>query len=249
LIELHFHCLPGIDDGPADWSEAVALCRAAADEGTGTIVATPHVLRDPWLNEDPKARDAQMSKLNALLGGRPAILPGCECWFTSDMLELLEKGDAGPLTTLNRGRYLLVEFPPGDVPSRAGAAFHELGLIGVTPVVAHAERNLAFARSPARLGDLVERGAMVQVTAASLLGELGLEVQKAAVGFFEAGMLHLVASDAHSLDFRPPRLAAARDWVRRSWGDEVEAALFDLNPKAVLASQPLPFMGPGPGSE
>jgi protein-tyrosine phosphatase len=247
LIELHFHCLPGIDDGPADWSEAVALCRAAADEGTTTIVATPHVLRDPWLNEDPKARDAQISKLNALLGGRPAILPGCEYWFTSDMLELLEKGDAGPLTTLNRGRYLLVEFPLGDVPSQAGAAFHELGLIGVTPVVAHAERNLVFTRDPARLADLVERGAVVQVTAASLLGELGLEVQQAAVGFFEAGMLHLVASDAHSPDSRPPRLAAARDWARRSWGDEVEAALFDLNPKAVLASQPLPFMGPVPG--
>ena len=30
MIEVHFHCLPGIDDGPSDWDEAVALCRAAA---------------------------------------------------------------------------------------------------------------------------------------------------------------------------------------------------------------------------
>lgn len=244
MIEIHFHCLPEIDDGPADWSEAVALCRAAADEGTGTIVATPHVLRDPWLNEDPKARDAQIAKLNSLLGGRPAILPGCEYWFASDMLELLEKGDAGPLTTLNRGRYLLVEFAPGEVSSSANAAFHELGLMGITPVVAHPERNLAFARNPARLGDLVERGAVVQVTAASLLGELGPKVQQAVSGFFEAGMLHLVASDAHSLGVRPPRLLAARTWVSQNWGDEAEAALFDLNPAAVLAGQPLPWMGP-----
>ncbi len=245
MIELHFHCLPGIDDGPGDWDEAVALCRAAADEGTETIVATPHVLRDPWLNEDQKARDGQIAKLNSLLDGRPAILPGSEYWFGSDMLALLERGSVGPMTTLNRGRYLLVEFPPGEVPSLANAAFHELGLMGITPVVAHPERNQAFARNPARLGELVERGAVVQVTAASLLGELGLRVQQAALELFEAGMLHLVSSDAHSLSARPPRLAAAREWVRRSWGDEVEGALFDLNPRAVLSSQPLPYMGPG----
>ena len=57
MIDLHFHCLPGIDDGPDSWDEAVALCRQAAAEGTTSIVATPHVLRDGWLNEDPRERD------------------------------------------------------------------------------------------------------------------------------------------------------------------------------------------------
>jgi tyrosine-protein phosphatase YwqE len=46
MIELHFHCLPGIDDGPPGWDEALALCRAAAADGVETIVATPHVLRE-----------------------------------------------------------------------------------------------------------------------------------------------------------------------------------------------------------
>ena len=133
------------------------------------------------------------------------------------------------------------------MPPAAAAAFHELGLMGITPVVAHPERNLAFARDPAKLGELVERGAGVQVTAASLLGELGMNVQRAAASFFEAGLLHLVASDAHSLGTRPPRLAAAREWVRRSWGDDAQEGLFDLNPRAVLMGQPLPYPGPGSG--
>src|SRR5579862_7406369 len=42
--ELHFHLLPGVDDGPATMEATVELARAAAAEGTRTIVATPHVM-------------------------------------------------------------------------------------------------------------------------------------------------------------------------------------------------------------
>ena len=41
--ELHFHLLPGIDDGPSSLEESVELAAAAAAQGTGTIVTTPHV--------------------------------------------------------------------------------------------------------------------------------------------------------------------------------------------------------------
>src|ERR1019366_7253182 len=112
------------------------------------------------------ARDQLILKLNSLLGGTPAILPGCEFWFAADMVELVEKGNAGPLTPLNRSRYLLVELAPG-----LGPAFHELHLLNLVPVVAPPERNLVFARNPDRLESLVSRGAVAQVTAGSLLGE------------------------------------------------------------------------------
>src|ERR1035437_5828042 len=75
---LHFHCLPRVDDGPASWDEAVALCRAAAAEGTTRIVATPHVYRDPWINANPVVRDRLVAALNSRLGGSPLVLAGCE---------------------------------------------------------------------------------------------------------------------------------------------------------------------------
>lgn len=244
MIDLHFHCLPGVDDGPADWEEAVALCRHAASEGTMTIVATPHVLRERWLNADSGARDQLVLKLNTLLGGKPAVLAGCEYFFASDALELVEKGSAGPLTRLNRTRYLLLEFPPGPLPAGAEAVFHELDLLGVTPVVAHPERHPLFAREPDRLADLVARGALVQLTAASLLGDFGEKPLAACEDFFRRGLVHLVASDAHSLARRPSRLQAARDWVRRAWGTEAETGLFRENPRAVIESRPLPWRMP-----
>ena len=67
MIEVHFHCLPRVDDGPASWDEAVALCRAAAAEGTTRIVATPHVLRGDWANTNPVARDRLVQALNERL--------------------------------------------------------------------------------------------------------------------------------------------------------------------------------------
>lgn len=241
MIDLHFHCLPGIDDGPPGWDEAVALCRAAAAGGVETIVATPHVLHEEWINDDPSARDKLILKLNTLLGGTPVVLPGCEFWFAADIVELVEKGAAGPLTCLNRSRYLLVDFAPGPVPDSAGPAFHELALLGVVPVVAHPERNVAFARDPRLLENLVSRGAVVQMTAGSLLGEFGRLAQVTAEDFFRRGLVHLVASDAHSLEERPPRLSAARQRVRRAWGAKAEAGLFEDNPRAIVRDKPLPW--------
>ena len=243
MIDLHFHALPGVDDGPVGWDEALALCRAAAAEGTETVVATPHVLREPWLNEDPAARAALLVELNARLGGTPRVLAGSEVWFGDDLVELLEKGDAGPLTTLAGSRALLVEFSPGWVSPRAAAVFHELRVMGVVPVIAHPERNLVFAGEPERLAALVERGAVVQVTAASFLGEAGRGALAAVERFLKLGLVHLVASDAHSILARPPRMAAARERVRKTWGAEMEDGLFVANPKALLVNEELPWRG------
>src|SRR5438105_5062268 len=44
--DIHFHLLPGVDDGAGSLEESVELARAAEDDGTAVIVATPHVRRD-----------------------------------------------------------------------------------------------------------------------------------------------------------------------------------------------------------
>ena len=241
MIEVHFHCLPGLDDGPETWDESIALCRAAAAEGTKQIVATTHVLRDRWINDDAALRNELLGQLNRLLGGTPEILPGCEYWFGSDMLELLEVGASGPLTCLNGSRYLLVEFAPDYVPQNAEATLYEVVLMGVTPVIAHPERNRVFGSEPQKLSRLVEMGAVVQVTAGSIAGEFGKWSKDVVEEFFRAGLVHAVASDAHDVTHRPPRLTRAREIVRKQWGAEAEEGLFEANPRAIVANLELPW--------
>src|SRR5688500_20243887 len=47
--DLHFHVLPGVDDGPADLAAALALAADAVADGTSVVVATPHV-RDGYVD-------------------------------------------------------------------------------------------------------------------------------------------------------------------------------------------------------
>ncbi len=243
MIDLHFHCLPRIDDGPASWDEAVALCRAAAAEGTTRIVATPHVLRNEWINTNPVVRERLVEALNERLGGSPRILSGCEYYFSGEVVSLARKGPMNPLTGLAHGAYLLTEFGPSSVPPSAVGAFHELRVLGLHPIVAHPERHPVFARQPERLAELVARGALVQITAGSLVGDFGKSAQKACENFLKLGLVHVVASDAHSMAQRPPRMAPARERVRKKWGADVERALFVDNPEAILDSRPVPLTG------
>src|SRR5437660_746068 len=46
FVDIHAHVLPGIDDGPSDGARALALMRAAAEAGTTTLAATPHLRSD-----------------------------------------------------------------------------------------------------------------------------------------------------------------------------------------------------------
>ena len=241
VIDLHFHCLPGIDDGPGSWADAVALCRAAAADGAETLVATPHVLRGDWLNEDAAVRDGLILRLNTLLEGQePAILPGCEYLLSDDAIGLFERGAEGPLTGLNRSRYLLVELPATAAPRSIESAFHEL-----VPAWAPSRSSRipsgtrCSAASPRSSRDSSAAARSRRSTAASLLGRFGERAQAASEEFFRRGLVSLVASDAHNLDRRPPSLAAARDKVRRRWGREAEEGLFVSNPAAVVKNESL----------
>ena len=116
---------------------------------------------------------------------------------------------------------------------------HELSVLGVTPVIAHPERNLHFVREPELLESFVRKGAITQITASSLVGEFGRAALAAAGEFYRRGLIHVVASDSHNLDRRPPRLAAARERVRRDWGEEVGQLLFEVNPRAIIEGAPI----------
>src|ERR1019366_7955580 len=45
-VDIHAHILPGIDDGPEGLEGSLAMARAAAESGTETLAATPHVRGD-----------------------------------------------------------------------------------------------------------------------------------------------------------------------------------------------------------
>jgi tyrosine-protein phosphatase YwqE len=91
MIDLHTHILPGVDDGPADLAEAVAMARAAQAAGVQVVVATPHAL-GTRLDVTPQARDQGITALRAELARHQiplSIVPGFECQVVADLADIL----------------------------------------------------------------------------------------------------------------------------------------------------------------
>lgn len=239
MIDVHFHCLPGVDDGPRTMDESVELCRAASSEGVRTIIATPHVNRGLWKEHPAEHHLRLIAKLNAALGGTPRIECGSEYFFAHDMAEALEAGETWPL---GRGKYVLVEFAAHAVPPMIEEAFFRVQLGGYTPLIAHPERNLVFQENAGLLRRLVERGARTQVTAASLSGHFGSAAQVCAADWMREGLVHVLASDAHNLTKRPPRWTEALEAATDVIGSDGVQALTVGNPAAILEGRELPWL-------
>jgi protein-tyrosine phosphatase len=137
-------------------------------------------------------------------------------------------------TIAQTGRYLLVETPYRGWPRSLELMVPFLRGRGITPVLAHPERNPEVQDRVQRVAALVEQGALVQVTAASLDGRLGAAPERAARRLLEEGLVHVLASDAHGPHIRSAGLAAAA----AALGDEPLARyLTEDVPAAIVAGE------------
>ncbi|HEX7706696.1 MAG TPA: CpsB/CapC family capsule biosynthesis tyrosine phosphatase [Thermoanaerobaculia bacterium] len=246
MIDIHHHCLPGVDDGPDSIEEAAEMCSIAASEGIETIVATPHVLRGRWPAFTLQELAAKLRALQVRTGNTPKLLLGSEYFFAHDMCDVLQAGES--IAPLAGSRYVLLELPANGVPPMIEQPLYRAQLEGWTPILAHPERNLMLQARPELLRSLVEHGLKTQLTAGSLVGEFGKKAQAAAETFLEAGLIHFLATDAHNTTKRPPRVSAAIRRLRELVGDEIADQLTRHNPAAVVAGAGLPW-DPEPGEE
>lgn len=235
MIDLHTHILPGLDHGPGDWEEAVEMCRIAVADGITTLAATPHV--SEVFPNSPQRIEEAVGELRRRLreaGIALAVVAGGDYHIRPDL------APENVLTLGGNGRYFLLEFPYQVLPPRADAFVRVLLGRGLTPIVTHPERTVSLQRDWRRLEPLVKEGALVQVTAGSLLGHFGRAAAAAAGRFLEKGWVHLLASDAHWARERVPRVAAGRDAAARVLGAARAQELVEANPRAVLQGRRFP---------
>jgi len=237
LIDIHHHCLPGVDDGPRDWAEAVDLCAMARDAGIETIVATPHVLRGRWQNTSRPKLEGLAETLREKTGNNPRILLGSEYFFAHDMPEVLRTN--GGIIPLAGSRYVLVEFAAHAIPPMVEQPFYHAQLEGWTPIIAHPERNSVFQSKPELLRRLIELGARTQVTCDSVTGGFGPEAEKASLEWITSGLVHIMSTDAHNTGRRPPRAREAIERVQQVAGARVAEYLTRSNPAAVIEGRGL----------
>jgi protein-tyrosine phosphatase len=236
LIDLHSHILPGIDDGARSLEDSLDIARAAFAGGITVIAGTPHV-RDDWPT-DAGVMEQKVAELRAELeqAGIPLdVRPGGEIaldWLARLPLDELRRFGLG-----GNPRYLLVETPYYGWPRDLAERLFALRGAGITPVLAHPERNREVQAHPERLVPIVQSGVLVQVTAASVDGRIGRRVRYCGLTLIAQGLAHMLASDAHHATVRAVGMAGAVEAV----GNEALAAWLTRDvPAAILGGGPLP---------
>jgi len=220
LIDIHSHILPGVDDGAKTEEESLKMARAAVDQGIHTIIATPHHKNGHFDNEKASILK-QVDILRDLFAHEDiplTLLAGQEPRIYGEMVEDLEKGE---LLSLNETKYVHVEFPFRDVPHYASRLLFDIQVAGYVPVIVHPERNQELLEKPGKLYHFVQKGALTQVTAASVVGKFGKNIQRFTNQLIEANLTHFIASDAHNTSTRPFYMAEAFRQVQEDFGNEL----------------------------
>jgi protein-tyrosine phosphatase len=192
MIDLHCHILPGVDDGALDIADSVGLARQAVNDGIERVCATPHIRHDHDVRIEEVA--GLVEALNAHLReeGLPvSVLSGGEVAETA--VEGLGEEELARVA-LGSGRWVLLEPSPGPLSDTLPARVAHLADRGYRALIAHPERHLS-ADMKERIAALIAAGALVQATADFFLREQTAEGMRALA---EAGLVHLLSSDAHS---------------------------------------------------
>lgn len=219
ITDFHSHILPGIDDGSASVEQSIAMLSMEAAQGIDHVVATPHFYPQQdspgaFLERRNRAEDllrCEMCKYPNL----PELSVGAEVYFFSG----ISGAEDLNLLTIDFGRYMLLEMPQ---PPWTNSMYQEVEKIvkrqDITPIMAHIDRYIRPYQTyhiPEKLSNLP---VLVQANASFFLRK---STRRMAMRMLKQGQIHLLGSDCHNLDTRPPNLGDASREIMRELSYDV----------------------------
>lgn len=235
MIDLHCHILPGLDDGARDLDDAVAMASQARADGIRTVCATPHIRHDHAVeiaSLPGRVAEVEAELLRREIDVRIAL--GGEVAQTE--VDGLSDDELRAVSLGGAGGWVLLEPAPGPLDARLELSVERLRARGLRAVVAHPERH-ADADLEMRLETLVAQGCLIQWTAA-FVADPGLREWIAR--WARLGLVHLLASDAHSSRFgRPVALAEGFAALRGTLPEATLRWMAHEAPAAILRGEPL----------
>ena len=234
MVDLHCHILPQVDDGASSLEEALDMARMAAASGVTDIVATSHF---PGCRESlsisplMQARWEQLSAAIAKADIPIRLHLGAEILCMPETMMLAEEK---LLPTLGDTRYVLTEFHFGMRFSEMDEILRGIADAGYTPVIAHPERYDTVQHNPMEVERWFRRGYVLQMNKGSVLGAFGSRVRRTADFLLDAGLVHIIATDAHSAQWRTPDMRLLVDWMEDHLDPAYAHILLEENPRRLI---------------
>ena len=242
MIDIHCHLLPGIDDGAHDMNQALAMARAAYDNGIRFSIMTPHIHPGRYENS---AQSISQSLARFRIALSKAGIPlklgmAAEVRLSPDILPMLERDEIPFLGQLDGYRIMLLEFPHSHIPPGADRLVEKLLAMKVRPVIAHPERNKDVMHTYSKIEPFIEMGCFLQLTASAVAGRFGKMSHKRALQLLGSDAFMMLATDAHDLKGRYPELREGYKAAVELVGLEGAKKLVVDHPMAVVRSQLAP---------
>ncbi len=233
--DLHTHILHGMDDGAKTIADSITLLKREIASGIDAVALTSHFCTD-WDTVDHyvERRDRAFLQLQQAVREENLpvkLIPAAEILYSSALtdMDLSKLCYAGTKT-------LLIELLPNAYPAGFERFLFQMGTKGYTILIAHIDRYPYLLDSPRLLCQWVEQGCYCHVNASAVLyHRRTLAFTAAAV---RHGLVHLIASDTHSIEKRPPLMREAFSLLqKRCQSEQIE--WLKQNPALLLQSKRL----------
>jgi protein-tyrosine phosphatase len=231
MIDLHCHLLPGIDDGPEILEQSMALAKQAVRNGVTHAIVTPHMHHGRWDNTASSIDEVTntfRTELNRK--GIPlSIAYAAEVRIGVEVLQWVADQQIPYLGEYQGKKVMLLELPHSNIPLGTEKIIKWLIDRDILPLIAHPERNKDVIRRYEKLSPLVDMGCLFQVTAGSLIGRFGNQVQAVAQRLICSGLVSVLASDAHHAERRPVNLKEGYEAAIELIGEsEARSLVYDV---------------------
>ena len=233
LIDTHCHILPEVDDGAHNIEETRQMLQEAYEDGIRYVIATPHYhprrgRKSPgYLRRQLKLVREEAAQISDEL----RIYLGTEIYFGQDIPERLREEK---VLTMNRTRYVLVEFSPADPFEYICQGIQQIQLKGYEVILAHIERYQCMYKGKGYAEHLNRMGVKIQVNADSITGNGGWKAKRLVRELLENRLVFCVGTDAHNPKRRPPRMRKAAEYVEKKYGEDYARRIFFSNPRVML---------------
>lgn len=231
IFDCHSHVLPGIDDGSRDVAMTEAMLTATAEQGIGTIIATPHFYADSMrIGSFVQRRDIALNQVRHIAAHKGiTIIPGAEVAFFPGMSRAEE------ITKLYfqevRRRIIMIEMPFRPWTERD---LNEIELFlrrRDHVIIAHLDRYFALQKDKDIIPALLDMPVIVQINASALSKISG---RSRLLKLFKNKQAHLLGSDCHNLDSRPQNLATGRQVIEKKIGTGTLKRIDRLSEKLLI---------------
>lgn len=226
LFDIHSHILPNVDDGAQDLIESLRLLEIMQYQGITDCIATPHFYpHEDNLEDFLQTTDKAFEHLRRIANERklPNIYLGCEMLY----YEGIGNSESLAELCLNGSEFLLLELTDFCITN---SFFEDIKALKekllITPIIAHAERYFKAKNYRKFLKFAEQEQLILQVNTASLFFPFYNRVIKK---IFKLNTPCILATDAHSVDARPPKMAEALREVNKRFGRECRTRLINTS--------------------